>query len=146
MLQKNDLPAIISMLADDKLGAAREKFQEPLPHSYYDAFEQINSDKNQELIVVEDAEKQVIGTLQLTFIPSLSNQGSTRAQIEAVRVRADRRGAGIGHKLFEWTFHRARERGAHTVQLTSDKRRAEAIKFYENLGFIASHEGMKRHL
>lgn len=143
---KNDLQAIVSMLAADSFGATREIFQEPLPNSYYESFEQINSDKNQELIVVEDHDQQVIGTLQITYIPYLIYQGSIRAQVEAVRVRADRRGAGIGHKLFEWVIRRAKERGAHIVQLTSDKRRNDAIKFYEDLGFVASHEGMKLHL
>lgn len=141
---KNDVPFIIKMLANDKLGKLRENYQEPLPESYYAAFEVINLDPNQELMVVEK-DTEIIGTFQLTFIPYLSYQGKLRAQIENVFVREDLTGQGIGKKIFEWAIERSKNRNAHLLQLTSDKQRPSAIKFYENLGFIASHEGMKLH-
>jgi GNAT superfamily N-acetyltransferase len=144
--QKEDLPFIIEMLANDKLGAIREDFQTPLPVKYYDAFSNINEDDNQELVVIEDGQKEIIGTLQLSFIQYLTYQGGIRAQIEAVRIREDKRGGGIGEELFKWAINRAKERGAHLLQLTTDKQRPEALKFYEKLGFVASHEGMKIHL
>ncbi|GAB5550671.1 MAG: GNAT family N-acetyltransferase [Saprospiraceae bacterium] len=141
----NDLPEIIEMLSDDALGKTRENFQIPLPKSYLDAFHNINEDPNQELIVIENESAEIIGTLQLTFIPYLTYQGGTRAQIEAVRIRKDQRGLGLGQKMFEWAIARARERKAHLLQLTTDKKRPDAIQFYEKLGFKASHEGMKIH-
>lgn len=94
---------------------------------------------------MENEEKEVIGTMQLSFIQYLTYQGGIRAQIEAVRVRQDQRGKGIGEKMFKWAIERARERKAHLIQLTTDKKRPEALKFYEKLGFKASHEGMKLH-
>lgn len=133
------------MLADDKLGQKREDYRDPLPESYYEAFEHIDADANQELMVVENEAKEVIGTLQLTFIPYLTYQGGTRAQIEAVRIRKDMRGSGIGEQLFTWAIQRAQERKAHVLQLTTDKKRPDAKRFYEKLGFQASHEGMKLH-
>lgn len=141
---KNDVPFIVKMLANDKLGKLRENYQEPLPESYYAAFEVINSDPNQELMVAEN-DTEIMGTFQLTFIPYLSYQGKLRAQIENVFVREDLTGQGIGKKIFEWAIERAKNRNAHLLQLTSDKKRPSAIKFYENLGFTASHEGMKLH-
>jgi len=140
-----DLPAIVRMLADDALGAARETFESPLPESYYRAFEAIDRDANNELIVAE-VDGKVIGVMQITFIPNLTYRGSWRAQIEGVRVDATVRSGGIGRQLFAWAIERARQRGCHLVQLTSDKARKDAIRFYENLGFVASHEGMKLHL
>lgn len=142
---KYDLPKIIAMLADDKLGQLREDFQNPLPSLYYEAFENIFQDKNQELIVIENEQNEIIGTLQLSFIQYLTYQGGIRAQIEAVRIRKDQRGKGIGEKLFLWAINRSKERGAHLLQLTTDKKRPEAINFYKKLGFVASHEGMKLH-
>nr|WKN34073.1 GNAT family N-acetyltransferase [Tunicatimonas sp. TK19036] len=141
-----DVPAIVKMLADDALGQQRERYEIPLPEAYYTAFEQIDQDPNQELLVAEDEQQEVIGTLQLSFIPYLTYQGGIRAQIEAVRIRKDRRQAGLGEKLFRWAIKRATERNAHIVQLTTDKKRPEAHKFYEKLGFTATHEGMKLHL
>ena len=141
---KSDIPFIVQMLADDKLGRLREDYREPLPEIYYQAFENIDADTNQELIVVEK-DSEVIGTLQLSFIQYLTYQGGIRAQIEAVRIREDLRGAGIGQQMFEWAIERARERKAHILQLTTDKSRPEALHFYEKLGFKASHEGMKLH-
>jgi len=141
---KADVPFIVQMLANDKLGKLREDYQEPLPEKYYAAFENINADQNQELIVVEK-DGEVIGTLQLSFIQYLTYQGGIRAQIEAVRIREDLRGGGIGQQMFEWAIARAKERKAHILQLTTDKSRPEALHFYEKLGFKATHDGMKLH-
>ncbi|MBT9188424.1 GNAT family N-acetyltransferase [Zobellia russellii] len=143
---ESDLPAIVQLLANDKLGKLREDYKEPLPQKYYDAFNAINGDKNQELMVFVNETEQVIGTMQLSFIPYLTYQGGVRAQIEAVRVHEDYRSKGIGRQLFKWAIQRAGEKGAHVVQLTTDKKRPDALKFYQNLGFTASHEGMKFHL
>ena len=133
------------MIADDELGKTRENYQLPLPVEYLNAFEKINSDENQELIVVENEDLEIIGTLQLSFIQYLTYRGGIRAQIEAVRIRNDKRGLGIGKIMFEWAINRAKERKAHLLQLTTDKKRPKAIKFYEKLGFKQSHEGMKMH-
>lgn len=143
---EKDIPAIVAMLANDKLGKLREDFRDPLPEKYLKAFEIINQDLNQELIVFEHESGKVMGTLQLSFIQYLTYQGGVRAQIEAVRVHHDYRGKGIGKKLFQWAIERAAERGAHVVQLTTDKKRPDAMGFYKTLGFIDSHEGMKLHL
>lgn len=143
--RRADVPAIVRLLAQDKLGQLRENYREPLPETYYQAFERIDDDPGQELIVVEDGSGALIGTLQLTFIPYLTYRGGVRAQVEAVRIREDQRGKGIGEQLFRWAIARAKERGAHLLQLTTDKQRPEAVRFYEKLGFRASHEGMKLH-
>lgn len=143
--KREDVIHIVAMLAHDKLGKLREDYRDPLPEAYYQAFASIDADPNQELMVVEDVNLEVIGTLQLSFIPYLTYQGGIRAQIEAVRIREDMRGAGIGELLFRWAIDRAREKGAHVLQLTTDKKRADAKRFYEKLGFQASHEGMKLH-
>lgn len=143
---RGDIPFIVQMLADDKLGKKRERFSDPLPDTYYLAFDKINKDENQELIVIDDGDNGIIGTLQLSFIQYLTYQGGIRAQIEAVRIREDQRGKGIGETVFRWAIIRSKERGAHVLQLTTDKKRPEAVHFYEKLGFIASHEGMKLHL
>ncbi|MEZ4994157.1 MAG: GNAT family N-acetyltransferase [Saprospiraceae bacterium] len=142
---RQDLPAIIQMLANDKLGKTREDLRDPLPEVYYEAFDRISRDANQELIVLENEAGAIIGTLQLSFIPYLTYRGGIRAQIEAVRIREDQRGQGIGQEMFQWAIDRARERNAHLLQLTTDKKRPEAIRFYEKLGFKATHEGMKLH-
>ena len=142
---KSDVPKIVEMLADDELGKMRENYQLPLPDEYLLAFEKIASDPNQELMVVESEHLEIIGTLQLSFIQYLTYRGGIRAQIEAVRVRKDKRGLGIGKTMFEWAIDRAKKRKAHLLQLTTDKKRPDAISFYEDLGFIASHEGMKIH-
>ena len=141
----NDISKIVEMIADDELGKTREDFRIPLPNEYYEAFENIDTDKNQELIVVENENFEIIGTLQLSFIQYLTYQGGIRTQIEAVRIRKDQRGMGLGKKMFEWAINRAQERKAHLLQLTTDKKRPKAIRFYENLGFKTSHEGMKMH-
>jgi GNAT superfamily N-acetyltransferase len=144
--EREDVTGIVQLLADDKLGALREDYQQPLPNQYYEAFERIDKDENQELIIVEDEETNLIGTLQLSFIQYLTYKGGLRAQIEAVRIRKDLRNKGVGHDLFQWAINRSKERGAHLLQLTTDKQRHEALNFYKDLGFVASHEGMKLYL
>lgn len=140
-----DVEGIVRMLADDALGSKRERYESPLPESYHAAFDAIDRDPNNELTVAESG-GEVIGVLQLTFIPYLTYQGGWRALIEGVRVSSEMRGAGVGQAMFEWAIQRARERGCHVVQLTTDKARPDALRFYEALGFRASHEGMKLHL
>ncbi len=142
---EKDLTAIVKMMADDVLGKKRENFKTPLPNSYINAFKNIEADKNQELIVLENEKLEIIGTLQISYLQYISYCGGIRAQIENVFIRADQRGLGIGKKMFEWAINRAKEKKAHMVQLTSNKERPRAIKFYENLGFKATHEGMKLH-
>jgi GNAT superfamily N-acetyltransferase len=139
---RNDLATIVGLLADDMLGGGREAPAEPLPPVYVTAFEAIDSDPRNELIVADDA-RAVVGVLQLTYIPGLTHQGSERAQIEGVRVAASHRSQGVGRLMFEWAIQRATSRGCRIVQLTTDKRRPDAHRFYESLGFVASHEGMK---
>ena len=142
----NDLPVIVNMLADDKLGKERERLQTPLPEAYVLAFRKIDEDKNQELMLIENEKNEILGTFQLTFIQYLTYQGGKRAQIEAVRIRKDQRGAGLGEKMIQWAIARARQKGAHVLQLTTDKQRPKALHFYAKLGFKPSHEGMKMHL
>ena len=142
---RGDVPEIVRLLADDPLGSRRENYQNPLPQSYYDAFDEINRDQHNELVVVE-VNGEVIGTLQLTLIPYLTYRGGRRAQIEAVRVDQRYRSYGIGSRLFEWAITRAREEQCHLVQLTTDNTRSDAHRFYERLGFVASHAGMKLDL
>lgn len=142
---RSDVPEIIRMLADDPLGAKRETYASPLPDSYYAAFDAIDGDTNNELVVAAVAGRAV-GVLQLTFIPYLTYRGSWRALIEGVRVDSSLRSSGVGKQLVEWALERARQRGCHMVQLTSDKTRPDAIRFYQALGFVASHEGLKLHL
>jgi GNAT superfamily N-acetyltransferase len=137
-----DLPYIVRMLADDELGSQREKFEDPLPESCYSAFEQIDNDPNHELMVAE-RDGEVIGTLHLMFLPSVSFQGGLRAQVESVRVDKRFQSQGIGSQLMKWSMERAKQRGAHVVQLTSHKTRVDAHRFYERLGFKGSHLGMK---
>ena len=141
----DDVPDIVRLLADDPLGATRERYESPLPESYARAFRAIEQDANNELVVACRGER-VVGVLQLTYIPSLTYQGGWRALIEGVRVDSGERSQGLGKTLFEWAIARARERGCHMVQLTTDKARPDAKRFYESLGFVASHEGLKLHL
>ena len=141
---RGDLPEIVRLLADDPLGAKREEYVLPLPERYHAAFEVIDRDPNQELVVVEFRGK-VVGVLQLTYIPYMTYRGSWRALIEGVRIDSSLRSAGIGRKLFTWAIERVRDKGCRMLQLTSDKTRPDAIRFYESLGFVASHEGMELH-
>jgi GNAT superfamily N-acetyltransferase len=135
-----DLPAIIALLADDVLGKARD-FTE-VDEAYERAFAAIDADPRNLLVVADDGD-EIVGCMQITYIPGLGRHGAERSQIEAVRVRADRRGTGLGARLMTWAIDRARERGCALVQLTTDKSRVDAHRFYARLGFVASHEGMK---
>lgn len=141
-----DLPAIIALLADDPLGATREVSSEATDQAYLEAFAAIEADPNQLLAVMIDDNGKVIGCLQLSFIPGLSRKGMWRGQIESVRIAASHRGGGLGAAMIEWAVEQAKEKGCGLVQLTSDKRRPDAIRFYEKLGFVASHEGLKLDL
>ncbi|AWV07593.1 GNAT family N-acetyltransferase [Marilutibacter maris] len=142
----DDLRAIVRLLADDALGRARERDVDPLPDRYRVAFEAIAADPNNTLLVAADDDGTPVGVLQLTVIPSLTYQGRPRALIEGVRVAASMRGRGLGRRLFDAAIGLARERGCHLLQLTTDKRRPKALRFYQSLGFVASHEGMKLDL
>jgi GNAT superfamily N-acetyltransferase len=139
-----DVPAVLALLADDEISRARGfgTIPEKVDAAIWAAFEAIDADDRNELVVAEQ-NGEVIGTCQLTFIPGLSRGGGERLLIEAVRIRSDRRGQGLGGDLIRWTVERARERGCRMVQLTTDKRRTGAQRFYAELGFVASHEGMK---
>jgi GNAT superfamily N-acetyltransferase len=135
-----DLPALVALLADDVLGKARDVAV--VDDAYEQAFADIDADPRNHLVVAED-NGDVVGFLQITYIPGLGRHGTERALIEAVRVRSDRRGQGLGARLMTWTIEQARQRGCGLVQLTTDKSRVDAHRFYARLGFVASHEGMK---
>ncbi|TGQ44024.1 GNAT family N-acetyltransferase [Mesorhizobium sp. M00.F.Ca.ET.216.01.1.1] len=143
--QETDLPAIIAMLADDPLGRNREHARAPIAESYRDAFAAVDADPNQILAVMTE-DGRVIGTLQISFLVGLSRQGAMRGQIEAVRVAADRQRAGFGQRLLAWAIDECRLRGCKVVQLTTDKSRLDAHRFYDRLGFKASHIGYKLEL
>jgi len=143
--EEKDLISIVAMLADDVLGSKRERYVQPLPDSYMKAFRAISSDPNNELVVAVDGD-EVIGVQQITFTPYITHQGGWRATIEGVRTSSSVRGKGIGTQLIEWAIQRAKERGCHLVQLTTDKTRPNALRFYERLGFKATHEGLKLKL
>jgi len=143
--RESDLSAIVGLLADDAIGRLREDTAEPLPVAYSEAFAAIDGDPNQLLAVVTEGE-QVVGTLQITFIAGLSRKGAVRGQIEAVRIAAGHRGSGLGRRAFEWAIAECRARGCALVQLTTDRARTDAHRFYEQLGFTASHLGYKKPL
>lgn len=140
-----DLPEIVRLLADDPLGATRETLAEEIPEAYVTAFAAIEKDPNNHLIVA-DVAGTVAGTLQLTYIPGLTYTGGERAQIEGVRIAADERGRGLGQTMLTWAIDQARARGCRVVQLTTDRQRPDAIRFYQKIGFRPSHMGMKYHL
>lgn len=142
---RSDLAEIVALLNDDHLGQTRESQSTDISEAYFKAFELIDADPNALLVVGYD-NTQVIALAQLNFIQYLTYQGGVRAQIEGVRVHRDYRGKGIGHQLFEYLIQLAKDHECHVVQLTSDKERLDALKFYEALGFKASHEGFKLHL
>jgi GNAT superfamily N-acetyltransferase len=142
---RSDVPKLVALLADDELGREREELRDPLPSVYADAFDEITSSGVHELVVAT-IDGVVVGVLQLTFLRYLTFRGGVRAQIEGVRVARDVRGAGVGQDLFTWAIERAVAEGAHVVQLTTDIRRPDALRFYERLGFVASHHGLKLHL
>lgn len=139
----DDLPTIVGMLADDPLGATRESPDDLTP--YVTAYERLASDPNQHLVVAV-REGKVVGTLQLTIVPGLSRKGATRSIVEGVRVHADERGSGLGTRFIEWAVEESRRQNCQLVQLTSDATRTDAHRFYERLGFTASHVGFKLQL
>ncbi|MFE9766778.1 GNAT family N-acetyltransferase [Streptomyces sp. NPDC005808] len=139
----DDVPAIVAMLTDDPLGAQRESPEDLTP--YLAALQRLSGDANQHLVVAV-REGHVVGTLQLTVIPGLSRKGATRSIIEGVRVHADERGSGLGTRFIEWAIEESRRQGCQLVQLTSDVARTDAHRFYERLGFTASHVGFKLQL
>lgn len=140
-----DVSIIVRLLADDTLGSQREKSSDTISDKYIKAFERIAADHNQELTVVE-MDGEIVATFQLSFIQYLTYEGGIRAQVEAVRTSSAHRGQGIGSKVFDYIIERAKQKGCHMVQLTSDKKRTDAIRFYESKGFVSTHEGMKLHL
>ncbi|PTV96900.1 N-acetylglutamate synthase-like GNAT family acetyltransferase [Rhodobacter aestuarii] len=140
-----DVEAVVALLADDTLGSARESASPELAECYSRAFAEIEADPNQFLCVVED-NGCIVGTLQLTFIPGLSRQGAKRGQIEAVRIARDRRGEKLGEAMFAWAIETCRAHGCGLVQLTTDKARPDAHRFYDRLGFEPSHIGYKLSL
>ena len=137
-----DLESLVSLLSNDALGNKREDSSIPLNASYIAAFRAIEVDPNNELLVAK-LEDQLVGMLQLTFIPYLTHIGSWRCLIEGVRIHEKYRGMGYGEQMFEYAINLAKKKGCNMVQLTSDKQRPDAIRFYEKLGFKASHEGFK---
>lgn len=139
----SDLPKIVKMLAEDPLGAQREHVSSPLLPAYTHAFQSIESDPNNEIVLAVNHKDDLLGFLQLTYIPNLTHQGRWRAMIEGVRVHTEQRSRGIGQALIEHAIECARKRGCLMVQLTSDKSRADALRFYASLGFNATHEGFK---
>jgi GNAT superfamily N-acetyltransferase len=140
--RREDVRAIVEMLADDALGTSREDTSDPLPRAYTEAFEEMARDPNNRLLIAEK-DGAVVGTLQMTFIRGLSRKGMRRALVEAVRVAAFHRGSGLGESIMRQAIALARGEGCAMVQLTTDKTRKDAHRFYERLGFTASHEGMK---
>ena len=143
--KREDLESLIGMLFDDELGMTREDASIPLNPAYIETFQHIENDNNNQLIVVE-TDGAIVGMLQLTYIPYLTYIGSWRCLIEGVRVSKTLRGRGIGRRMFQWAIEQAKKKKCILVQLTSDKQRPEAIKFYQALGFVASHEGFKLKL
>jgi ribosomal protein S18 acetylase RimI-like enzyme len=138
---RDDVEAIVAMLADDPLGAARERIEDPLPSCYFKAFDVLDRDPNIQLVVAEEA-GVVVGCLQLCVLPGLSSQGAVRALIEDVRVASHRRSRRIGEQLVRWTIAEARARDCSLVELLTHHTRADAQRFYERLGFARSHLGM----
>ena len=141
-MQKADLPRILQLLSDDEIGQSREMLQKTTHDDYLRAFTAINADLNQYLAVFERNDN-IIGCLQISFIPGLSRRGALRGQIESVRVAANFRGNGYGTLMMAWAIEKCREQGCSLVQLTSDKTRKDAQRFYQGLGFVPSHEGFK---
>lgn len=142
---KEDIPCLVQMLFDDELGSTREDNSMPINKSYLEAFGCIENDPNNELIIVE-LDADAVGMLQLTFIPYLTHIGSWRCLIEGVRINSKYRDKGLGTDFLKWAIARAKERNCNIVQLTSDKLRPDALRFYEKLGFKATHEGFKLKL
>jgi ribosomal protein S18 acetylase RimI-like enzyme len=139
---RDDVGTIVAMLADDPLGSARERLENPLPQSYFQAFEAVDRDPNVQLVVAQDGNANVVGCLQLCILPGLSSRGASRALIEDVRVAASCRSRGIGEQLVQWAVAEARNRGCKLVELLTHKTRIDAQRFYVRLGFQPSHVGM----
>lgn len=137
-----DIGVIVAMLADDPLGGPRERIEDPLPQSYFTAFERLSGDPNIVLVVAEDGEGAVVGCLQLCILPGLSSQGASRGLIEDVRVAKHCRSRGIGEQMVHWAVAEARTRGCKVVELLTHHTRVDAQRFYERLGFARSHVGM----
>jgi ribosomal protein S18 acetylase RimI-like enzyme len=139
--RRDDIAAIVGMLADDALGRARERIEDPLPASYFDAFARLDRDPNIQLVVADEA-GVVVGCLQLCILPGLSSQGASRGLIEDVRVASDRRSRGIGEQLVQWAIAEARAKHCKLLELLTHHTRVDAQRFYERLGFERSHVGM----
>lgn len=139
---QDDLYQIVSMMADDALGATRETVSDPVDQSYLDAFKAINQDPNQELTVLE-FDGMVAGIMQLTFTPHITHHGSWRCTVEGVRISSELRGHGLGEKMMRYAIEQAQARQCRIIQLTSNKQRIDALRFYERIGFEASHVGFK---
>ncbi|MCK1283728.1 GNAT family N-acetyltransferase [Bradyrhizobium sp. 44] len=139
--RREDVAAIVTMLADDHLGRARERVEDPLPASYYEAFARVERDQNIQLVVAESGGR-VVGCLQLAILPGLSSQGGRRGLLEDVRVASDCRSRGIGEQLVQWAVTEAKARGCNLVELLTHQTRTDAQRFYKRLGFAASHVGM----
>jgi GNAT superfamily N-acetyltransferase len=139
----DDVPAIVELLVQDELGASRDGISDTAGlQPYLRAFQAVDADPAHLLLIAADSD-QVVATMQLSFVPGLARRGALRAQIEAVRVRQDYRSRGLGAAMFAWAIDESRRRGCALVQLTTDKSRSDAYRFYERLGFVASHEGLK---
>jgi len=144
--RREDVAAIVALLADDALGAQREVVSDPPAASYLEAFDRVDADPRNLLAVAQDASGAVVGTLQMTFIPGLSNQGAELALVEAVRVSSALRGQGVGQVMMRWAMDEARARGCRNIELFTHASRVDAQRFYEGLGFVKSHAGMRRGL
>lgn len=144
--RRDHLPSLVAMLQDDFLGQGREELSSDALTSYAAGFDAVQADPNNQLYVALDGAGEPVGMFQLTFIPGLSYMGVLRGQIEGVRTRTDRRGRGVGAEMMRFAIEASRERGCALVQLTTNKERADAHRFYKRLGFEASHEGMKLRL
>ncbi|MCP3463987.1 MULTISPECIES: GNAT family N-acetyltransferase [unclassified Bradyrhizobium] len=140
--RREDVAAIIAMLADDHLGRARERLEEPLPESYFRAFDAVDKNPGLTLVVAVDGTGRVVGSLQLAILPGLSSQGGSRGLLEDVRVASDCRSRGIGEQLVQWAVAEARAKGCNLVELLTHQSRVDAQRFYKRLGFTASHVGM----
>jgi GNAT superfamily N-acetyltransferase len=144
--RREDVGAIVGLLADDDLGSGREVVSAPPAPSYLEAFDRVAADPRNLLMVAEDTRGVVAGTLQITFIPGLSNQGAELAVVEAVRIDSSLRGQGLGHVMMQWAMDEARRRGCRNIELFAHLDRVDAHRFYESLGFVRSHAGMRRPL
>jgi ribosomal protein S18 acetylase RimI-like enzyme len=140
--RRGDVGIIVGMLADDPLGNARERLEDPLPPSYFAAFDALESDPNINLVIAEDGDGTVVGCLQLCILPGLSSQGASRGLIEDVRVAAHCRSRGIGEQLVQWAVAQARAKGCKLIELFTHNSRVDAQRFYKRLGFLPSHVGM----